>query len=93
MTGTECGCLCAPAGHQHQICTGAAEPGKAVQLPGSPAFVPACGPCYRASLVKRGYPPVRRITEPPRRLDARDWDAAALSRPGSRSARWPKAAG
>ncbi|WP_439380934.1 hypothetical protein [Amycolatopsis lexingtonensis] len=91
---TECRCLCVPAGHEHHICTGTAERGHSVPLPGSPtgAFVPACPPCHRASLPHRGGPPVRRAAEPPRRLDARDWDAAELARPGRRSARWPKAA-
>ncbi|WP_290056375.1 hypothetical protein [Amycolatopsis solani] len=95
---TECRCLCAPVGHEHQICTGTAEPGRSVPLPGSPGTrVPACLPCHRAALPHRGQPPVRRASEPPpqqreQQLEARDWDAAALARPGRRSARWPKAA-
>ncbi|UOX90974.1 hypothetical protein MUY14_10220 [Amycolatopsis sp. FBCC-B4732] len=90
---SECCCLCAPAGHEHHICTGTAEPGHSVPLPGSPGtFVPACPPCHRATHPHRGHHPLRRPGEQPRRLDARDWDAAALARPGERSARWPKAA-
>ncbi|MEU5264207.1 hypothetical protein [Amycolatopsis sp. NPDC021455] len=89
---TECQCLCAPAGHQHQICTGTAEYGKAVRLPGSPAttLVPACTPCQHAT--RTGFPPRPLPSEPVRRarnLGKRDWDDAALARPGRRSARWP----
>ncbi|MGW3960986.1 hypothetical protein ACWED2_14300 [Amycolatopsis sp. NPDC005003] len=91
----ECQCLCAPAGHQHQICTGAAEFGKAVRLPGSPAtaLVPACAPCQHATAAKPPRAPAApQLGGPHRPLGKRDWDDAALARPGRRSARWPRPA-
>ncbi|QKV80251.1 hypothetical protein [Amycolatopsis sp. Hca4] len=92
---SECQCLCAPAGHQPQLCTGTAEFGKTVRLPGSPAtaLVPACAPCHQAAGAKPGFPGRTVGNPPPRRLGERDRDAAALARPGRRSARWPRANG